>query len=133
MTDIDPRAYRIESATRLIAYSNQGEDEARVNEEYRKVLRSLRRQVQELGPKTVAKATLRIDVDFTLQGAHGRVEWRVAPLARVPAPPRGSPELAFLSDDDVGITLQDPAQDSLFPNANLGRRRVLPADDAASS
>ena len=131
MSEIDPRAYRIESASRLIAYSNQGEDEARVNEEYRKVLRSLHRQVEELGPKAVAKATLRIDVDFTLVGAHGRVEWRIAPVARIPAPPRGSPELAFLSDDLDGITLQDPAQDSLFPHANLGRRRALPAEDAA--
>ena len=46
-------------------------------------------------------------------------------------PGAGSPELAFLSDDLDGITLQDPAQDSLFPHANLGRRRGLPVDETA--
>lgn len=130
MSNIDPRAYRVESTSRLIAASNDGEDEARANEAMSACIQSLQQQTQELGPKASAKAKLVIEIDFTL--TNGRIEYRVTPEAKLPKPPRGSPEIAFIDADGKAMTLQDPNQHTMFPHANLGRRHMPMADDGAS-
>lgn len=131
MPEIDPRAYRLDSITRLIEVVNSGEDLDRANEAYRRAIKSLREQLDEVGPKGKANAKLVLTIEFTAPGTGG---WdvRITPTTALPQPLKGSPERLFPTEDNV-LTLQDPNQYGLFPRADLGRRRSPPADAAGQS
>lgn len=131
MPEIDPRAYRLDSITRLIEFVNHGEDLDRANDAYRRVVKSLREQLDEVGPKGKAGAKLVLTIEFTAPGTGG---WdvRITPATNLPQPLKGAPERLFPAEGDV-LTLQDPAQYTMFPRADLGRRRVPPADIAGQS
>lgn len=111
-------AYEVRTVDRLIAVLNSGDDGAEATRLYREIMDRLAKNIQDHGGKH--RGQLTITVDF-LADAKG-LDVAMTAKAKLPGKPVIK-ERFFMSPDNT-LTLQDPARDSLFAGADLGRRRA---------
>ena len=116
-------AYEIQTIDRLIAVNNHGDDGAEATRLYREIMGALATNVADYGG--VHKAQLTLVIDFSADSKGLDVTLQVK--AKMPAKPVIK-ERYFMSPDNV-LTLQDPARDTMFPGADLGRRSTSRGDE----
>lgn len=110
----DP-AYEIQTVDRLIATINQGDDCADATADYRRVMETLAKFVEDYGGKHKAQMVIKIGFVADNKG----IDVEVETTTKVPKRPI-TKERFFLTDRNV-LTLRDPARDTMFPNVDLGR------------
>lgn len=113
----DP-AYEVKTVDRLIAVLNTGDDGAEATRQYRNIMDTLANYIQEHGGKH--KGELALKIAFTADAKGLDVQMDVA--SKLPKRPVIK-ERFFMSPENT-LTLQDPGRDSLFPGADMGRRRA---------
>lgn len=118
----DP-AYEVKTVDRLVAVLNSGDDGAEATRQYRNIMDTLASYIQEHGGKHKGELTLKIA--FTADAKGLDVQMDVS--SKLPKRPVLK-ERFFMSPGNV-MTLQDPARDSLFPGADLGRQRRAAASE----
>lgn len=112
----DP-AYEVKTVDRLVAVLNSGDDGAEATRLYRHAAETCAEYVREHGGKHKAQIILKINLEVDPKGVDVSLEVD----AKLPKRPKQK-ERFFLTPDNE-LTLQDPARDSLFPGADLGRAR----------
>lgn len=115
---MDPAAYEVKTVDRLVAVLNSGDDGAEATRLYREIMDRLANNIREHGGKH--KASLTITIEFVAD-AKG-LDVALTSKAKLPGRPVIK-ERFFMSPANT-LTLQDPARDSMFPGADLGRRRT---------
>jgi hypothetical protein len=113
----DP-AYEIRTVDRLVAVLNQGDDGSEATRHYRDIMARLAELQQEHGGKHKGQLTLTFDFAGDAKG----VDVTLTVKSKIPGRPILK-ERYFLSETNV-LTLQDPARETLFPGADLGRRKT---------
>ena len=113
---MDDAAYEVRTVDRLIAVLNQGDDGAEATRLYRDIMDRLANNVHEHGGKHKGQLILTIEFVADAKG----LDVALTSKAKLPGKPVIK-ERFFMSAANV-LTLQDPARESLFPGADLGRR-----------
>jgi len=114
----DP-AYEIQTADRLLAVINGGDDAGEATRQYRMINTVLADFVEQHGGKH--KAELVLKFSFTIDPRGTDVSLDIT--SKLPKRPVVKERL-FVDRSRGVLTLQDPARDSLFPGSDLGRRRA---------
>ncbi len=114
----DAAAYEVRSIDRLILVANHGDDGAEATAQHQKIMDRLAELIHDYGGEHKATLTLTIAYVADPKG----VDVSIATKAKLPGKPVNK-ERFFMSRDNR-LTLQDPARDSLFPGADLGRRNL---------
>lgn len=109
------RAYEVSTVDRLVAVLNGGDDGAEATRQYREIMDRLANNIQEHGGTHKAKLTLTIEFKADAKGLD------VAMQSKATLPARPVIKERFFMSEKNTLTLQDPARDSLFPGADLGR------------
>lgn len=110
----DP-AYEIKTVDRLIAVLNSGDDGAEATRQYREIMDRLAHNIVEHGGKHKGQLTLIVDFVADAKG----LDVCLTSKAKLPGRPVIK-ERFFMSEKNT-LTLQDPARESLFTGADLGR------------
>lgn len=116
----DP-AYEVQTVDRLIAVLNSGDEGAEATRQYREIMDRLANNIQEHGGSHKAELAIKIKFAADPKGLDVTIET----TAKMPKRPVIK-ERFFMSEKNT-LTLQDPAKDSLFEGADLGRRRAMPS------
>lgn len=115
----EDRAYEIGTADRLIALIANGDAGADVTRDYKTLNEILDDYVQSYGGKHKGELTIKIAFEADAKGVDVAVE------SRISRPKRPRFKERLFSTGRGTLTAKDPAKNSLFPGANLGRRVVL--------
>lgn len=118
----DNRAYRIATVDKLIGVINRGDECA----EAMKLMRELVDRIAEVQAehRGVVKGALTITLSFACD--ERGVDVTMATTAKMPKKPALKDRMFV--DQNGGLTLQDPALNSLFPGSDLGRNRPAVID-----
>lgn len=112
------RAYELQSIDRLVAVINNGDDGSDATKNYRALVSTLSDYVERYKGRHKGKLTLTIDFEATEKG----VDLSLASAVKLPARPKNK-DRYFVTAGGDRLTAQDPAKETLFPGANLGRQR----------
>jgi hypothetical protein len=115
----DSRAYDIPSIVQLLNVHNNGDDAARITEQYHELVNQCSDLVAEHGGTAKGKLTVTFEVIADQKG----LDLAIVPKLSLPGPPKIKSRY-FPTRDRRGLTLMDPARDTMFPGANLGRRGI---------
>lgn len=118
MAEIDPRAYEIPSLINLLQTHNDGDDLARADTLYHKVMAAATEHIGEHGGAAAGEITLKVKIAADAKG----VDVTIESDAKAPKPPKTKMRY-FANDRGDGLTLRSPNRDTMFPSADLGRRR----------
>lgn len=114
------QAYEIQTIDRLIACLNHGDEGAEATRLYREIMERGAQMQADHGGTHKAELTIKIKFSFDPKG----VDVAIVPSAKIP--PRPTTKERFFVSEKGTLTMQDPARDSMFPGADLGRRRAMP-------
>ncbi|KAF0115163.1 MAG: hypothetical protein FD149_1675 [Rhodospirillaceae bacterium] len=113
------RAYDLQSVDRIIAIINNGDDGDAAAQDYRALIATLNDRVNTYGGTHKGKLTITLDFEADAKGVD------VAMTTTVKPPPRPKfVDRYFISDRGDVLTARDPARESMFPGADLGRKRT---------
>lgn len=119
MAEIDGRAYEVGSVTQLLMVNNDGDDLAHANLEYRRIMTSINEHVEEFGGTAAGELTLK----FKFKGDAKGVDVAIESAKKLPKHPSTEARY-FVTRQGDGLTLQNPNRETMFPGADLGRRRA---------
>jgi len=114
----DP-AYEVKTVDRLVAVLNTGDDGAEATRQYRNIMETLAGYIQEHGGKHKGELTLKLSFNADAKGLDVQMD------VSYKLPKRPVIKERFFMSPNNTLTLQDPARDSMFPGADLGRRRAI--------
>lgn len=112
-------AYELPTLARLLETHNQGDDAHAINEKMRELLRQLGDHSAE--HNGTAKGTIAVSVTFAVDRKGVDVE--IGFTHKAPPRPK-TRDRYFLTERGDGLTLMDPARDTMFAGSDLGRRRA---------
>jgi membrane-associated protease RseP (regulator of RpoE activity) len=115
---INPKAYEVQGIAHLLQANNDGDDGAKIDDDYRRMMRDLSAHLDEYGGAPKAKMTITIEVTVDNKGT----DVSITSKATTPVRPKSKARY-FVNDKGDGLTLMNPNKDTMFPGVNLGRRR----------
>lgn len=118
MSDINEKAYEVQGVAHLLQVNNDGDDGARINDDFRRLMSAVTEHVGEHGGEAKGKMTIVIAVAADARG----IDITVSSTAVLPPHPKCKMRY-FATDKGDGVTLRNPNRETMFPGADLGRRR----------
>lgn len=117
-TEPNDRAYEIRSVDRMLAVLNHGDDCEDATRDYRQLVAALKEHVERYGGNTKGKMILTFDFVADARG----VDVAMNVTTKIPARPRIK-DRYFISECGETLTGKDPGKETLFPGADMGRKR----------
>jgi hypothetical protein len=115
---MDDQAYLIQTADRLLAALNNGDDNDDATKDYREIVSTLAQRVADHGGKHKGKLTLTFSFEADQKGVD------VSMVSKLTIPPRPVLKERLFPAERGGLTAKDPARGTLFQGDDLGRRRA---------
>lgn len=109
-------AYEVQTVDRLVATINAGDDGNDATQDYRRLMETLNKYVEDYGGKHKGSLTIKLEFAADPKG----VDVTMTSQATLPKRPTNK-ERFFISERGT-LTLKDPGRDTLFPGADMGRK-----------